>query len=426
MTNYSPIVQAILDSAQNPYLAAANSIQAGPDVTNPDNGFWGNLIGGAAKGLSSAPLSFFGARAQAQEQGSLLDAVRAYQGGDKGAVDALSDKYPSARKLSLSLAADDLEAQRAVQVQAALRAQDLGDRKEIIRYEDEVKNAPFATLPPATTQSDQPGPNLGKSLRDLELERYQENLQRRMPPTQAAASARQEVDSLRDLGKAQFKTLAAEEEKIAQLDELVRKGEEGIRIAGQTGMPFQGFASGYEKIASLFGSEEATKQTQGDKLLYDTQQLGAAAGRIVGSGSQSDFETKALFNTAMSTDKTPGQNEKTLEQYKIGLERLKDRHSFFQYARDYGLGPDAAQNLWNVYEKENPLLSKSPEGNMTLNAERTPWTQYDFQSGAERVFGGGSAPTTNETVGGSDTLSAPPPPMQGESKSDYILRLSGR
>lgn len=283
------------------------------------------------------------------------------------------------------------------------------------------ESQPIAEKPASLTDL---GPDLGiPGMQEMEKQLFQENINTGMPPTQAGASARTAVNDMRARAKGLYgDKLAKEADQISKLEEIIRLGEEGMAKAGTTGSKL---ASLYEKgvsFAAPWATPEADRQVAGDEALNQTKQLGAMANRIVGSGPLSDFETKALFGTAMGSDKLKPENEVILRKYQIGLEAAKDHNSFMNYFMDRtGGNPQMAQQYWDLYKAENPVVIKDPNtGDAIINEARTPWQQFDFQgaykdfmTGNKRTVAPSDMPAGN-SVTPRTTAGSPPPGLSFE------------
>ena len=247
---------------------------------------------------------------------------------------------------------------------------------------------------PAANQS---GPKLGvPSLSDIYKKNFQEKIDLGVPDVQAATAARDEANQLRAQSKELYsKPLAEEADSIAKAEDLIRKGKEGIAKAGNTG---SALASKYEKAVSTLApilpwdTSDAETKAAGDALLNQTQQLGAMLNRIKGTGALSDFETKALYSTALSPTQVPSANQAILQQYKNGLEIMKDHQSFMNYFLDAtGGNPQMAQTYWDLYKKENPIVAPDGKGGYRVNENRTPWQKFDFENAYKRYLQGGAS-----------------------------------
>lgn len=249
--------------------------------------------------------------------------------------------------------------------------------------------------PPKLTDS---GPDFGvEDLASLEKRAFQENVASGMPAVQAAASARSTVDELRKRSKTLITSdLAKADESIAQIEDIVRKGEEGIQKAGVTGAPL---ASAYESVASLFPwASEAKTQVEGDKLLDLTKNMSVQINRVAGSGALSDFESKALFAAGMSPSNKKEENLAILRNYKNGLAIAKDHQAFMNYYMDKtGGNPEMAQTMWDLYKEANPIIVKdSKTGSNVVNEKRSPWQKFDFKN-AYQGYITGEQPTVKPT-----------------------------
>ena len=232
------------------------------------------------------------------------------------------------------------------------------------------------------------GPNLGiPSVSDLEHEYFKRNVLSGMPEIQAATSAKAQAQDIRQRSRDLFgKSLGEEAESISQMEDFIRKGEQGIAQAGMTGSKL---ASTWEKGLAMLGFDEAEKQAAGDSLLSQTQNLGVAINRVKGTGALSDFESKQLFATAMSPSNAKPQNEIILEQYKNGLAIAKEHQSFMNYVMGDTPGdPNKAQALWDLYKQANPLLVPDGQGGYEINRTRTPWQKFDFGEAYKQAMSG--------------------------------------
>jgi hypothetical protein len=257
--------------------------------------------------------------------------------------------------------------------------------------------APVVASPPPAAPQDitDMGPELGvKSLSEVEKQAYEENLNADMPPIQAATSARQMVEDLRKRSRTLVTNdLAKADESIAQVEDIIRKGEEGIEKAGVTGLPL---ASTFEKAASFLPwAKEAKTQVEGDKLLDLTKNMSVQINRVAGTGALSDFESRALFAAGMSPDNTPEANKVILQGYKNGLEIAKDHQAFMNYFIDKtGGNPEQAQTMWNLYREANPAVIKDPKtGSNVVNTNRTRWQKFNYKDAYQQFITGGSPAT---------------------------------
>ena len=245
------------------------------------------------------------------------------------------------------------------------------------------------------------GPDLGlKSLPDIENELFQQKLEAGVPAIQASASARSDVEDRRKRAKELMGAKLSEtNDSIGQAEDIIRKGREGILKAGKTG---SSIASTYEAALSYFPNlfPEAARQAEGDQLLKLTQNLGASLNRLKGSGALSDFESKALFETAMSPTRTVPQNEAVLRGYENGLAALKEYQGFTDYFLTKTAGnPDMASTLWQLYKQDNPIVVQDPNtGDYVINQNRTPWQKYDFKDAYKQFLTGERPTQANQPV----------------------------
>jgi hypothetical protein len=256
------------------------------------------------------------------------------------------------------------------------------------------------------------GPDLGvDSLEDVETRLFNKKLKEGYTPSKAAESAGDTIAALRRRTKELYGSKLKEEaDKVAELEEVIRLGEEGISKAGETGSKA---ASAYEKaLSSLapWSTPEADAQAAGDALLAQVKQKGAMANRIAGTGTLSNNESQALFDTAMGPDKSKSQNQAILETYKQGLALTKEHQNFMNYFMDRtGGNPEKAQSLWELYKEAHPVIIKDKNGQSKINNNRTPWQKFDFKDAYGKYLKGekpipnvAEAPRSSQTVRGPD------------------------
>jgi hypothetical protein len=394
---YSQLAQTLMNARQgaynrNPYLTGSQLLE-GTQTTTP--------YGGAAKSIIQGLLAGYGMKtANEENQAIQKDVFNAVKSGDFNSL--MQD--PNMSDMGTALQLQQLGADQAVRremLMKGLKLNDDGSVSPVEGFGEAVtanERAKIPRLPTAMPDSgSSAGPDLGVPGLDIvEKQLFAENVNSGMPPIQAAASAREAVSNMRKQSKDLYgKRMGEEADTIAQMEEIIRKGKQGMEMAGNTG---SGLASAYEKTVAtlapfLPGSqEEAQRQAAGDTLLDQTKQLGAQMGRIVGSGAMTDFETRALMNTAMGSDKPNASNEVILQQYQNGLGIMKEHNDFMNYFMEKtGSNPQRAQSLWELYKRENPIVTEDGQ----LNPNRKPWQQFDFK-GAYSNFMRGESPQPQE------------------------------
>lgn len=320
-------------------------------------------------------------------------------------------RISNAKDLSTKLTIDSEVKNKEALFSALSKAQTPEERAYILAAANQLKMLPNDINLSALKEPNRPiqvqsngveklGPKLGvPDLSTVEKQLFNENLQAGIPKIQASASARASVEDKRKAAKLLFGSrLADESQSISQLQDIISKGEEGIAKAGNTG---NSIGSMYESLLSYFPNmfPEAAIQASGDTLLDQTKQLGAMLNRIKGTGALSDFETKALFQTAMGSDKTRPQNETILQQYKNGLARAQEHQDFMNYFLEQtGSNPDRAQTLWNIYIKSNPIVTMDPkDGSFKENLNRVPWQKFDFENAYKQYLSGESIRSDAQT-----------------------------
>lgn len=277
-----------------------------------------------------------------------------------------------------------------------------------------------ATKPTRITDG---GPEFGvENLQDMQQRIVDEKRAQGISANTAEVSAREEVDALRRRGKQLIgDKLVKEADTIAQIEDIVMKGREGIAKAGNTGT----FGSStYEKvIAGLSGvlpgsQEEALTQSAGDAKLMETRQLSAGINRIVGTGALNGPESQALFASAMSPDQTVSANEALLRGYENGLKIMKEHNEFMNYFIDKtGGNPETAQTMWEIYKKSNPPVVQDPKtGDYKPNNNRIPWQKFDFQKAYQAHI------TGNSFSGGGASMGELQSKVPGQIKSVKRIR----
>lgn len=381
------------------------------------------LLGGAAKGYFGGLSEDYRAEQSDRATKALTSAL---EGGDLTRPEGLSgsvwtpiQRQASAFRLGRKFKEEDEKAQAKREGAKTLLTayagadtpqarQGLGDLAKTLGILSGDATLPAEVVPiarPSLGEEDT-GPKLGvPSVRERETAAFGENVAQGMPAIQAATSAKSAAEDLRRRSRDLFSTrLGAESDTIASVEDLVRKGEQGLATAGRTG---SAIGSNITGALSYFPGTfpESAKMAAGDALLNQTQQLGLAANRVKGTGALSDFESRALFNTAMSPTKTKPQNEAILEQYKNGLEIMKEHNSFINHFLERtGGSPERAQTLWELYKSENPIVVQNESGEYGINKKREPWQTFDFDAAYKKYLKGekpgeaGAVPTT--TIGG--------------------------
>jgi len=262
-------------------------------------------------------------------------------------------------------------------------------------FENDVNTESAAVSP----EVERVGPRLPlKSFDDIHNETFQRRLQAGEPKIQAATSAERATNDVRARNRALVgDSLKEEKDSISTAEDIIRKGEEGILKAGNTGNSLANFyTNAVATLAPILPGEqtEAKEKSAGDTLLSQTQNLGAMLNRIKGSGALSDMESKALFATAMSPGKNKTQNAAILQQYKNGLALMKEHSSFMSYVMDqYGGSPEKAQQLWEIYKTDHPIIKPNSKGEYVVNTSRMPWQKYDFDSAYQRAMSGETSQT---------------------------------
>lgn len=266
-----------------------------------------------------------------------------------------------------------------------------------LKIDDPAATAPIEEMPETLTDY---GPKLGvPSVDEITNSVFKRKRAMGVPATQAEVSARDAAEALRKRSRLLIDPVLKDEaEKISGIEKLVSKGEQGLAKAGETG---RWGASGYEKLVSAWApwrTPEADRQVAGDQDLEDTKNLSVAINKITGTGALSDMESRVLFGSGMGSDKPRAANEELLQNYKTGLAAAKEHNSFLSYFADKtGGNPEQAQQLWELYKKDNPVVVIDKNGDSTINTKRTPWQQFDFP-GAYKDYISGTTASSGEKI----------------------------
>lgn len=183
-------------------------------------------------------------------------------------------------------------------------------------------------------------------------------------------------------------SLAALQDKAAKAKEWLQLADDaksGIDAAGNTG--FVPNLAGW--LASAVSDDQASKQA-GNAKLDSIQGRVLALSKVPGSGPLSDADMKRMMAQIPTSDKSRAQNLALLDNL------TQDK------------GRDAA-----IYQT---ALELTKRGMPAPEAERQAQILVDRQLQSQES---GPQPPQQSQQGG------PPPPRPGESKADYIRRLSG-
>lgn len=426
MSSFDELVAALGARKQeiygtNPWLLGGNALVK-QDFYNPQSSNTSNLGAALLTGLGGGFARGYGKQQAEQEyldEASALGSVLDMQGPQRmEAIDANPALQPYKPLIVLGQKREEEE-------QARLLAK-IQQQKDMIDYQQMAK-AKYAIAKPMrgsqATVGSQPdilaatgtpeagalgvvgmlddGPDFGvENLNDMQARLVREKLAMGIPGGAAESSASRQVEALRKRGQKQIvEGLAKDAEKMREIEDLVRKGREGIDKAGETGFPG---TSTYEKLAAnLPWAKEAQEQSSGDAKLMETRQITGAINRIVGSGAMNAEESKALFSSAMSPDQNKSQNEALLRGYENGLAVMKEHAAFMNYFIDKtGGNPESAQAMWELYKEANPIVVQDPEtGNFVVNETREPWKKFNFKKAYQDSISG-ATPAGGLTVGG--------------------------
>lgn len=193
-----------------------------------------------------------------------------------------------------------------------------------------------------------------------------------LPPTQAAAAARQQVDAEIKANGASFDEARAAREHGQKLIDLASTARQGIAKAGETGN-FQGLRSGLDVIGSLF-SDSSKEKLVGDNILESIEPEIVKMSRS--PGAVSDYESRMYLKSGPSTRNTPEAN-RILADKMEQMGKLHMEHAdFLEAYRNANAGSIAgASKKWSEYRAAVPLFKESSTG-IEINNERPSWAEF--------------------------------------------------
>jgi len=208
---------------------------------------------------------------------------------------------------------------------------------------------------------------------------YVQFLESGMPPTQASAAARQQVEGEIKANNKSFDDAKAARSYGENLLQLANTARAGLSQAGQTGSDL---ASGYETLIStlspiLPGSQsEAKQQAAGDTLLNSIAPDIIKLARPIGGGATSDFEAKKYLGAGPSSSLTPEANVQLIEKLE-NLGKLNMEYAdFLEAYRDANGGSTTGANAkWSQYKNAFPLFVGDGDV-MQINSQRPSWQDY--------------------------------------------------
>ena len=188
-----------------------------------------------------------------------------------------------------------------------------------------------------------------------------------MPPVQAAAAARQQVEGEIKANNKTFDEAKSAREYGNQLLSLANTAKAGMSQAGVTG----NFQTIRHAADYLLGNE--------DKITGD-QVLSSIAPEIVkmnrSPGAVSDFETKLYLGAGPSVYNTPETNA-ILAQKMEDLGKLNVEYAdFLEAYREANSGSTmGASKKWQEYKTAFPIF-KGDTQNIQLNTDRPGWQEF--------------------------------------------------
>lgn len=380
------ISQLVLQASANPEYSTKDKILAG-------------LLSGAASGILGDFSEDYQARA-ADEYSKVLRAVG--MGENVERPDVLS---PSVFNLAKNQA-DIFKVGAKLKIQDQINdATSAGLKKRLetlgeLKAKKEMADLARSELP-TIPLSERPLSGLasGKDTTAQKVAQYfQEFVAQGMPPTQAATSARQQVEGELKASTKTYDEAKAAREYGQKLLDLASTARAGMSQAGQTGN-FQGIAHNYERIAALLGSDEAAKQLTGDAV------LDSIAPEIVkmsrSPGAVSDYETRLYLGAGPNTRQRPETNAiLTKKMEDIGKLNL-DYADFLDTYREVNGTTTGAAKKWSEYRQAFPLFVGEGE-KIELNPNRPSWQDY-FNAIGEQA---GATAETEATISAADQARA--------------------
>lgn len=212
-----------------------------------------------------------------------------------------------------------------------------------------------------------------------------------MPATQAAVTARQQVEGEIKANTKTFDEAKAAREYGQKLLDLSNTANAGLTQAGTTGN-FEALREMWDYVASTFDDKAQERRT-------GRQVLTSIAPEIVkmsrSPGAVSDFETKLYLGAGPGVNQTPETNA-ILAQKMADLGKLQlDYADFLDAYREQNAGSTlGAAKKWSEYRQAFPIFKGDTE-NIQLNTERPSWQEY---------FGGQAIPEAASSLGGGPDL----------------------
>ena len=232
----------------------------------------------------------------------------------------------------------------------------------------------------------------GQSLNDQFDQRFQELRQQGLPPTQAAQTARAELDGARKNLAGTFKEASAAREKAQRLSELAQTAEAGVSGAGETGGFGWGARNALSSMYATISPEENNQRTA--QALLDS--IGPEIVKMSrSSGAVSDFETKLYIGAGPNSQNTPEANRMLIEKLRTLSQIEGDHADFLDAFRDQQGSMKGAGAMWQKYVRAYPLFTTQADGSIVANTNRPSW--QDFFSGGAQPMGNIAGPVPVNT-----------------------------
>jgi hypothetical protein len=224
----------------------------------------------------------------------------------------------------------------------------------------------------------------GSTMSDKYTQELQKLLDQGVPAGTAAESAKALTAAERKGSEKSAERIQEIRERARSLSGLAQTALAGVEGAGNTG----GFLGGIRDLASsayAVVSPEEREQRASQGILESVAPDVLRASRQQGTGSTSDVEFKEYLKAGPTSSKTPEQNRAIIEKLENASKMESEYADFLDtFLAERGTlygdkGQPSAEQLWEVYKKQNPLLIRDPKTKeLIYNTERPSWREFDF------------------------------------------------
>lgn len=309
------------------------------------------------------------------------------EGVDRGAFEALRATQINKRAALNDSVQDYKRKQEAVQ-DLSLKPENLKNSvmKELFSKRPDLAleylkkgEAALTTEPDAQTNdtltieqnAEMPSLATGKQSTAKKIIEYTKEFQKTMPPVQAAAAARLQVEGEIKANNKSFDDAKEAREYGQKMLDLASTARAGLAKAGTTGS-FNTARSALDSVASFFGSEASTETRTGDQILSSIAPEVIKMSRA--PGAVSDYESKLYLGSAPGVNQTPETNAILIKKMEdIGKLNL-DYADFLEAFKEANAGSTAGANRkWAEYKNKFPFFTQDGK---ELNENRPSWQEY--------------------------------------------------